>query len=284
MKKGIILLMILLIILISTIAIAQRQNPNDYQQPFSGGTSSQGTNLPTISDLIIIFGKNSATTDYESAKLIKNNLLTNYNAKLVYDVDYIDDGTSSIISIGGSCINRVSAQLLSLDYPRCGNDFTIKTKVSSSQYLVKTSTLSNNRIAILIAGYEADDTWKAAEYFNTLSINTLSTNLNDIKNTGLTPIPLPTPTPSKSKTYNIDIKNFQFSPSSLSINLGDIVKWTNNDNVLHTVTSDVGSELVSPILQPGDSYTKIIDISGPINYHCSIHTEMKGHMNSMLKF
>jgi len=183
---GLILFIILVAVIIIVQITAQSQDPSNYQKPFSGGTSSnQGGNLPNISSIVIIFGKNSASMDYEAAKFIKNNLLTNYNVKLVYDTNYVDDGSSSIISIGGSCINRVSSQLLSLDYPKCGNDFTAKTKVSQNQYLIKTSSLSNNRIAILIAGYEAVDTWNAADYFNTLSINNMTTNINIIESNDL---------------------------------------------------------------------------------------------------
>ncbi len=183
------LLILSLVILISSIIIVTAfENPSTYQKPLGGGSatpSATNANLPTIRNIKIIFGENSASGDYEAAKLIKNKLLINYNVILIKDVDYSDDGSSSVVSIGGSCINKVSAQLLSLSYPKCGNDFTTSTKVASNQYLIKTSKLSNNRIAIVIAGFEAQDTWIAANYFNTLDINNLATDLNIIKNASL---------------------------------------------------------------------------------------------------
>lgn len=101
-----------------------------------------------------------------------------------------------------------------------------------------------------------------------------------------TPNPTPTPNPNPTpppvppsagvQTYNVGIMNFAFSPDSLTIKAGDTVIWTNNDNVAHTVTSDSGSELGSPHITPGNSYSHTFSTAGTYNYHCSIHTTMKG--------
>jgi plastocyanin len=54
------------------------------------------------------------------------------------------------------------------------------------------------------------------------------------------------------------------------------VTWTNNDSVAHTVTSDSNGLLNSPTLSPGDSYSFTFPNSGSTNYHCNIHTMMRG--------
>lgn len=79
-----------------------------------------------------------------------------------------------------------------------------------------------------------------------------------------------------SRTVNIDISGFKFSPSSITINKGDIVVWTNNDGTAHTVTSDSGSELGSSGLSNGATYSHTFAAAGTYAYHCSIHTMMKG--------
>ena len=87
------------------------------------------------------------------------------------------------------------------------------------------------------------------------------------------------PTSSSSTsmgTYYVSISNFAFSPSSLSINAGETVVWTNKDNVPHTVSSDSGSELSSPTLSPGDTYSHTFGTAGSYSYHCNIHPNMKG--------
>ena len=82
----------------------------------------------------------------------------------------------------------------------------------------------------------------------------------------VTPIP---------KEVSVDIRNFAFSPSTLTIKAGTKVTWTNNDSVSHTVTSDSGSLLDSPVLSPGESFSFTFNSAGSLSYHCKIHPMMK---------
>ncbi len=73
----------------------------------------------------------------------------------------------------------------------------------------------------------------------------------------------------------INIKNFSFNPTTLKIGAGTKVTWTNNDSTSHTVTSDSGNLLQSPVLSPGQSFSFTFTKPGIINYHCNIHPMMK---------
>jgi len=81
-----------------------------------------------------------------------------------------------------------------------------------------------------------------------------------------------------AKTYTIDISGFAFSSSSLNINKGDTVIWTNKDSVPHTVTSDAGAELSSDKLSNGQTYSHTFNSAGTFAYHCSVHTSMKAEV------
>ncbi len=83
-------------------------------------------------------------------------------------------------------------------------------------------------------------------------------------------------TASDQTGNNIEIKNFAFSPSTLTIKVGETVTWANIDSTSHTVTSDSGSELGSDTLSPSQSYSHTFNTVGTFDYHCSIHTSMKG--------
>ena len=78
-----------------------------------------------------------------------------------------------------------------------------------------------------------------------------------------------------AQTYNVLIQGFEFKPSSLTINVGDSVVWTNKDSVQHTVTSDSGNELKSSSLSNGGSYSHTFLIPGTYPYHCAPHPYMK---------
>jgi plastocyanin len=70
----------------------------------------------------------------------------------------------------------------------------------------------------------------------------------------------------------------QFSPSTLTVSVGDTVQWdwpATND-VPHTVTSDPpGTELASAVQALG-SYSNTFGTVGTYNYHCEIHPAMTG--------
>ena len=86
---------------------------------------------------------------------------------------------------------------------------------------------------------------------------------------------IPNPTPTAPSSVSINIANFSFSPQNVSIKTGTKVTWTNNDSVPHTVTSDTGL-FDSKNLSSGQSFSYTFNTPGSINYHCNIHTMMKG--------
>jgi len=47
--------------------------------------------------------------------------------------------------------------------------------------------------------------------------------------------------PIDALAYIIEIKNFAFAPSTLEINVGDMVTWDNKDSATHSIKSDSGS-------------------------------------------
>lgn len=121
-------------------------------------------------------------------------------------------------------------------------------------------------------------------YTQTYTTTPTNQNQNQQTTSPVTTVPSVPSTPSEPssstettpKTYNIEIKSFAFSPSSLTIKKGDMVIWTNEDSVAHTVTSDSGSELSSPLISRGNMYSHTFDTEGTYDYHCTPHSSMKG--------
>ncbi len=66
-----------------------------------------------------------------------------------------------------------------------------------------------------------------------------------------------------------------FTPKSLTVKSGTMVKWTNADTVSHTVTADNGS-YNSGTIQPGQSYSLTFTIPGTYTYYCTLHSGMTG--------
>ena len=79
--------------------------------------------------------------------------------------------------------------------------------------------------------------------------------------------------------YNIDSGNYYYSPSSLTINVGDTVTWTNVDgyhNVNFDINSITGNSFNNPVsfisspTSTGFMYTYIFTVAGTYEYDCSV--------------
>jgi len=75
------------------------------------------------------------------------------------------------------------------------------------------------------------------------------------------------------QTNSIVMKNFDFSPMSLTIKAGSSVTWKNLDGEPHTVTSADGL-FRSGALDQNDTFTFKFDKPGTYKYVCSIHPRM----------
>jgi len=81
--------------------------------------------------------------------------------------------------------------------------------------------------------------------------------------------------PIVAATKTVQISNYQFGPNSVSVSVGDTVRWVNNDDAAHTITADDGS-FASGSLPKGGSFEHVFMTAGIFTYHCSIHALMKG--------
>jgi plastocyanin len=80
--------------------------------------------------------------------------------------------------------------------------------------------------------------------------------------------------PVQNAANTIVIKNYAFSPSTMTVPKGTVVTWTNSDGVGHSSTSDNGN-WDTGIIQTGGSATARFDSAGTFSYHCSVHPMMK---------
>jgi plastocyanin len=75
----------------------------------------------------------------------------------------------------------------------------------------------------------------------------------------------------------ISIYGMAYSPASLTVTKGTVVKWVNDDGYAHTVTSNDGATFDSGNIAAGSSYSYTTNTVGTFNYHCTIHgTSMSG--------
>lgn len=71
----------------------------------------------------------------------------------------------------------------------------------------------------------------------------------------------------------VKIDNFTFSPNPLTIEKGTTVRWTNHDDVPHTVVADDKS-FKSKALDTDEAFTYTFTKPGTYSYFCSLHPKM----------
>jgi plastocyanin len=82
---------------------------------------------------------------------------------------------------------------------------------------------------------------------------------------------------TQGAVVDVSMQNIAFNPQTVTIKVGDSVRWTNNDVVPHTATSgnpgdaDAGSVFDSGTLAGGQSFTHQFDQSGEFVYFCGVH-------------
>ena len=102
---------------------------------------------------------------------------TTGTTKVLGSVRVSDDEATAItdknlIVVGGSCVNKVAAELLGLTYPACGSAWETKTGTASGSFLIQTFSRTGGKVATLVAGYNAGDTTNAAKALTTQSVDT----------------------------------------------------------------------------------------------------------------
>jgi plastocyanin len=76
-----------------------------------------------------------------------------------------------------------------------------------------------------------------------------------------------------SAVVAIKIDNFSFSPANVTVPVGTTVRWTNGDDIPHTVVSD-DKTFKSKVLDTDDMFAYTFTKPGTYNYFCSIHPKM----------
>jgi len=73
----------------------------------------------------------------------------------------------------------------------------------------------------------------------------------------------------------VTIADFQFTPATITIHVGDTVTWVNHGPSAHTATANNGS-FNTGVLQNGRSASHTFTTAGTFTYICSIHPFMHG--------
>jgi plastocyanin len=77
-----------------------------------------------------------------------------------------------------------------------------------------------------------------------------------------------------SDEYTVTIKDFKFSPDSITIEHGEKITFRNADSATHTATSDTAGAFDTGNIAAGSDAVVTFATAGTFTYHCAIHSNM----------
>ena len=87
------------------------------------------------------------------------------------------------------------------------------------------------------------------------------------------------PAAEGGETVTVDIPAIEFDPAEVTVAAGTTVKWTNTDDLPHTVTKEggPGEDFDSGDLEPGSGeFEFTFEQTGTVDYVCTIHPGQAG--------
>lgn len=84
-----------------------------------------------------------------------------------------------------------------------------------------------------------------------------------------------TPVTAEVKEQTVAIKDFAYSPETLTVKVGTTVTWQNNDSVAHSPVADDGTFDIK-LLAPGEKGSYTFTKAGTYTYKCGVHPSMTG--------
>jgi plastocyanin len=81
----------------------------------------------------------------------------------------------------------------------------------------------------------------------------------------------------QGNVVSVSIVDFAFTPKTITVPVGTTVRWTNNGNAPHTVTSTSSPKAFdSGTLNSGDTFQHTFTTAEQFPYRCNIHPSMTG--------
>jgi plastocyanin len=83
---------------------------------------------------------------------------------------------------------------------------------------------------------------------------------------------------ARAETHHVTVRDFDFDPQVVDIQVGDTVVWTNVSGV-HNVASDDGTTFSSEAKGAPWTFSHTFTAAGTVPYHCDVHLFMTGTVN-----
>lgn len=98
------------------------------------------------------------------------------------------------------------------------------------------------------------------------SVGALETEIGGLKDSSETTFGEDTDFSAPDQDFEVDIQNGVFVPTRANVDVGTTVKWVNNDDRVHKISSIRGEEFTSGQIEPGEEFEYTFDEEGSTVY------------------
>jgi plastocyanin/uncharacterized membrane protein YozB (DUF420 family) len=217
--------------------------------------------------------------NFKTAKRHAEHLINLIEGKTGADYGDVDkDGYAEDPGDGVGAINYL--QRVREDAAQSGGSNGLAVTIADQVQVEMAKVLSDAKAVIQASELKAvqaqiDELVALSQQLNTgstRSVPQLEQALN--ASTGLPTVEVPN-VPNAPNTIIVNLKDFAFSPKSLTVQKGATVIFVNQDNAKHTATEDT-NKFNSGDLPAGKTFTFVFTDSGTFPYHCEYHGDKGG--------
>ncbi len=185
------------------------------------------------------------------------------------DVVWISDAALADIQIGGNVTYKPGVKMIKIQsdpktYAISQNGtlrWITSEEVASGLYGTDWNTKIDDVADGFFTNYTVGEPIMSTSGYDVSAEQSDTTSINDDKDL--------------SAPEDIGITTDSYSPASVTISVGSVVRFTNNDTNRHTATADDGS-WGSGTLEAGENFSRQFDEAGTYNYFCSYHPDLQG--------
>lgn len=183
---------------------------------------------------------------------------------------------SVLILVASACGDSTGGETTSTP----GIEAAVTESTASATTLTTTSApIETTTTAVPYDDYGTDEdgapntTLSAPTTSSTSATATTQTTTTTLPASTSTTLPATTTTMHETRTVDVGIVNFSFESASITIKVGDTVRWTVNSGT-HTTTSASGV-WNSNTKATGETFSFTFNEAGSYSYFCSIHPSMQ---------
>jgi len=155
--------------------------------------------------------------------------------------------------------------------PRLVWTFPLLTRVQSRSGILSSQSnvgqlLEDREVGDRVRQRISDDSDVEQSEGSSSVLDQMESKIDSVKQSGESTFSEDVDFSSENNVEEVSIENGAFLPTRVKVDSGDTVRWVNNSDEVHRISSINGEEFISEQIEPGESYEYTFNTSGATIY------------------